>query len=352
MRMLGGTPRVDHLCGDQVIAELRIVLFPVAPPGLINGLPDVVQRVRVERHGPAASLRLLDLLNRLANHRHVLLDPPVVVLSKFLQTDDAASGHRDRAAPAALGVGELTWRPHLFRFGRRSRHIAGRVMFADAANRLIDHLGRHIKAAVHGASQRLGLHHRQTQIVSVGLPLGAIIPPAILALRIRNQPQCSSEYGVHPLILHARHALSLSEHERGEPVVVHVTLGVGDVQFARLLGSSNDKIQGPLHHFAMRAASRQMAGREERERPHADEPQVVRVPASLASLIASEPVQASIKGRLAFGVISQSPSPRTFVHGVSEMRAMSKVGMRRRMRRKPVPWTEQLDPNGPIRIPL
>src|SRR5262249_34664875 len=100
---------------------------------------------------------------------------------------------------------------------RQPTAAARRIMIAHAADRHIDHFGRHFQAAIHRASQRLGLHHRQTQVVPVMLPRGAVIPAAILALRTRNQLERLVEAAIELAIFGSRHAVRLASTNVASP---------------------------------------------------------------------------------------------------------------------------------------
>ncbi len=154
----------------------------------------------------------LGLLDRLADHVHVLRDPPVVVLAELLQADDAAGRHGHRAAAAV--VGELA---RLLADGRIVVPLAAlaAIVLADALDRQLDHLRRHFQAAVDRAAQGLGLHHRQAQVVAVPLAAGMIVPAAILALRAGDELQRPIQHRADARI--ARHAVGLAEHERARP---------------------------------------------------------------------------------------------------------------------------------------
>ena len=116
-------------------------------------------------------------------------------------------------------------------------------MVANAPNRQVDHLRRHLQAAIDRAPQRLGLHHRQAQVVPRVLPCGPIIPAAVFALRARDQLQRCIEHAIQLPILARPHAVRLPQHKRRQPVVVHVALRIRDVQQPRRPAAARNKFQ-------------------------------------------------------------------------------------------------------------
>ena len=95
---------------------------------------------------------------------HALGNPPVIVLSKLLQADNASGRHRYGGVATSDGVAEL---PRAFlQLGLRCIAVAvlGMVVPPHLPDGAIDHLGRDFQAAVNGAAQCLGLHDAQAQI--------------------------------------------------------------------------------------------------------------------------------------------------------------------------------------------
>ena len=85
------------------------------------------------------------------------------------------------------------------------------------------------------------------------------------------------------------HAVSLSEDERREAVVVHVAMAIGHIQQAGRLGMREHIVEGLLDILAILAAARQMAVGQKRERSHAHQPEIVRLPIAFGPLILGEP---------------------------------------------------------------
>ncbi len=63
----------------------------------------------------------------------------------------------------------------------------GPVMITDALDGEFNDFRGHFQSAVDCTSQRLGLHHSQTQIVAILLRLSPVVPATIAALRILDQ---------------------------------------------------------------------------------------------------------------------------------------------------------------------
>ena len=157
--------------------------------------------MRVGVEGRAALVALGLFADRLADHLHVLFDPPVVVLAELLQADDAGGGHGHGRLPAAFRVGELPVLLLLFFLGRVVRDALGRVVLAHAADRHFDDLRRDFQAAIDRAPQGLGLHHRQAQVVPAFLRAGLIVPAAVAALRLRDELQAQAQHVAELLVV-------------------------------------------------------------------------------------------------------------------------------------------------------
>ena len=125
-------------------------------------------------------------------------------------------------------VGELSWPLFDSWIVQTACSVCRFVFLPDALDRQLDHVVTNFQAAVDSAAQRFGLHDDEAQIMPVILPSCPVVPSAIAGLSIGNQPQRLLQHSGNSSVF--GHAMSLSEHEGRQPVVVHVPLRIGDVQ--------------------------------------------------------------------------------------------------------------------------
>ena len=123
------------------------------------------------------------------------------------------------------------------------------------------------------------------------LTRGPIVPAAVFTLRVGDQLQGLVQRLVQPPVRRRGHAVNLPEHKGRQPVVVHVSLRIGDVQQTRRPGVVDDIIQSSFDDLPVFAAARCMPGRHERQRSHADEPHVVGSPVAFGTLRRGHPFQ-------------------------------------------------------------
>ena len=160
-----------------------------------------------------------------------------------------------------------------------------------------DPLGRDLEAHVHGGAQRLGLHDGEGEVVALGFALGHVVPAAVLALHVEDEPHALVEHLAEAAVV--GHSVGLGEDEDREPVVVHVAAFARDVDEPGGLGVDDHVVEGAAHVGAVGAAVGQVAGGEEGQRAEGDEAEVVAVPVAGGALVAGQPGEAALGG--AFG---------------------------------------------------
>ena len=132
--------------------------------------------------------------------------------------------------------------------------------------------------------------------MSPPLATSAVIPTPVFRLGVGDQLERLIENITEHLVI--RHAVGLTKSEGGQAVIVHVPLGVRDIQQARGLGIPGHEIQCPLNGVAIAAASGQIARGEKRECAHPHQAQVIGVPVSLRSLVPGKPFESFLQSSL------------------------------------------------------
>ena len=129
--------------------------------------------------------------------------------------------------------------------------------------------------------------------MTMRLTLGPIIPATVITLCIRDQFQRLFQRLADGRIV--GHPIRLPQHERRQPMVVKIPLGVGDIQQARRLGILDDVFQCPIDVIAIFSPPRHVPSRQKGERPQTDQPQIVRFPIPRCPLGFRQPGQPPFK---------------------------------------------------------
>ena len=132
------------------------------------------------------------------------------------------------------------------------------------------------------------------------LTFRAVVPTSVVTLCVGDQLQRPFQRFANLRVV--RHAIRLSQNERGQAVVVEIALSVRDIQQPGRLGISDDIFQGPIDGVAVFSTARHMTCGKKSECSQADESQIVRVPVPLRPLRFCEPGQATFQGLFAFRI--------------------------------------------------
>ncbi len=238
---------------------------------------------------------LRHLAHGLFNDLDVLRNPPVVVLGELLQANHAGRRHGQRLRAATLAIGESArMLPLLFVRGFAWAAF-GLIMLADVADGALDHRRPNFKSAIDRAPQGLGLHDRQAEVVAGFSRVGLVIPAAVQALALVDHLQGTVQGRPDARI--AGHAISLTEHEGRQAVVIHVKMLAGDVQQPEaILAVAKHVIQGVLPGCAKAAVAGGVPIGQKGQQSHAHQAEVIRRPIALRPLIPLQPEQTAIKG--------------------------------------------------------
>ena len=132
--------------------------------------------------------------------------------------------------------------------------------------------------------------------MSSPLATSAVIPAPVFRLGVGDQLERLIENITERLV--GRHTVGLAKSEGRQAVIVHIPLGVRDVQQAGGLGIPGHEVQRPLNGVAIAAAARQIARGEKRECAHPHQAQVIRVPVPLRSLVPGKPFESLLQRSL------------------------------------------------------